>query len=263
MSSRVCQVKIEALLSSGEIHPTENLDGNNVAKLNQLVELFVLHILPSNQEWEYARAFVEHNDHLDPDNKARYRGVLDFLESEASKSGDDRFSASFSSEDTVKNYHEQEALQDATRTPQTKPSGYMMARQSLQSAANTSQVGATSQKKHGDGPVGSWPPVPRSSKVGASESGSPPPPMVVQPAHKSMGSKPYIRRNPSILTALRNVFGNLVASLQQSPHIVLRVILVYLFIRGLLSSHQARVVIRKWTEKVRQTVMMGTKVSYV
>ena len=251
------------MLSSGKIHLTENLDGNNVAKLNPLVELFVLHVLPSNQEWEYARAFVECNDHLDSDNKARYRGILGFLESEASNPEDERFSASFSSEDTVKNDHELEAVQNTALSPRTKPGSYMAARQSLQSAAKTSQVGSSGHQKHGDGPVESWPPVPRSAEVRASESGSPPPPMVVHPAHRSMGSKPYAQRYPSLLTGLRNIFRNLVVSLQQNPHIVLRVILVYLFLRGLLSSHQARVVIKKWTEKVRQTVTMGTKVSYV
>lgn len=48
----------------------------------KLVELYTLHVLPRNEEWELAHAFLSNSEHLDDEKKEAFLGALESLKRE-------------------------------------------------------------------------------------------------------------------------------------------------------------------------------------
>ena len=53
----------------------------------KLLELYALHVLPRNEQWQYAEEFVSNNDILDADMKESFLQILDGLEKESNERG--------------------------------------------------------------------------------------------------------------------------------------------------------------------------------
>ncbi|CAG8526807.1 4271_t:CDS:2 [Ambispora leptoticha] len=51
----------------------------------QIVELYVLHVLPRLKDWNYARSFLNDNNRIDEDRKKEYRELLNKLEENSKK----------------------------------------------------------------------------------------------------------------------------------------------------------------------------------
>ncbi|KAL8635084.1 MAG: hypothetical protein Q9228_007392, partial [Teloschistes exilis] len=54
----------------------------------KILELYILHVLPANSQWEYARDFIQINDTLDDERKELFSHALEALEAE--KTGGNR-----------------------------------------------------------------------------------------------------------------------------------------------------------------------------
>jgi hypothetical protein len=48
----------------------------------KLLELYALHVLPRNEEWDLARSFLTNSEHLDDERKEAFLGALDTLKRE-------------------------------------------------------------------------------------------------------------------------------------------------------------------------------------
>lgn len=66
---KITQKKIEAYLSAAPHLMGQDDDPKGVSQRVQLVELYILHVLPRVGEWEYAREFTHMSGDLDDEQK--------------------------------------------------------------------------------------------------------------------------------------------------------------------------------------------------
>ena len=90
-SQKTNQEHIEYFLSSNaapslEIGPHASINGGDGLKGLEsriaLIEVFALHVLPRNQEWDYAKDFLKQSDILDEDTRDAFLQTLKGLEEE-------------------------------------------------------------------------------------------------------------------------------------------------------------------------------------
>lgn len=269
----------------------------------KILELFTLHVLPRNEEWEYAKTFISNSDILDEERKEAFLQTLQEIEE-----GNDQDSEPYADvEDDYRNAEESQEnnetdaavtadrgipppLQRETSShrrtssevdygiDQARPNGSAM-NSTSNGIATTSKpppAQATSAPSHP--PVGSSlipTPLPpqsspsqqtrptssKSSKI-PSKTSKPKP----KPASKP-SSNILLRRAQQILLLLRTMSVNISNALTKSPAAILRTLMFVIGMLVMLSRKDLRerlsqIVGLGWG-KVRGTVGMGTKVSYI
>ncbi|RPA83329.1 hypothetical protein BJ508DRAFT_360546 [Ascobolus immersus RN42] len=81
---KATQQKVEDYLSAGPSHSHDSSEDSQQRLINRsnLVELYVLHVLPLNSEWDYAREFTRFNHDLSDEQKQALLQSLDDLETQ-------------------------------------------------------------------------------------------------------------------------------------------------------------------------------------
>ena len=227
-------------------------------------------MLPTNDQWEYARAFVENSEHLDLDSKAKYQEALDLLYHSAQRMGEERCNASLSSTDTLRNHVPTTStpvrgisvLKGAPQTPCRSPgvSQYLLRKHS----PNTMPNSANGQEQVNCPTARVLEKEPSGHKMGKPDvNPSVPVAHVVQRSQWSQRSKAQKRNGPQPFMVLKTIIMNGTQLLKKNPQIALRIVLFCLFIHGLFSNRRAQLLIEKWGCKAKQTALMGMKISYV
>ena len=259
-SSRVAQEKLELLLGREQLDRLERTDSDGFAKYNRLVELFLLHVLPKMEEWDYARAFATNNERIDLDSRVRYKEAIDFLEGSAHRAETQKnHSSSFDSIQTIKNDFTSRTGQ-SVRSSEERPCH--TSDQILKPYSDTPQPRAAGGKGRGDRPA--MPPQGSDIPNKFNENGTAQSTPVAKFAARHI-TKSRVNDRNSLHTVkrLKNIVLAGKEYLFKNPQIVLRILLLYLFVRGLFANRGAQLILTRWLEKVKQTVTMGTKVSYV
>lgn len=267
-SRRVAQEKLEVLLGTEQPGRPETTNSDEFAKYNQLVELFLLHVLPKNEEWDYARAFVANNGYIDPDSRERYKEAVDFLEDSAHRTEVEKDNpSSLDLTETTRNDFTSRMLQserskfkdESSLTSEERPqhtSDQLRTHESF-----TPQPNAVSSKGHEDRltvPVqGSDSP----NKVNE-KSAAPLAPVTKSTARQIKKTNINDRNILYTITVFKNLLLAGKEYVFKNPQMILRILLLYLFIQGLLANRQAHIILTRWFRKLKQTIIMGTKVSY-
>ena len=262
-SRRVAQEKLEVLLGTEQPDRPETTNSDEFAKYNQLVELFLLHVLPKNEEWDYARAFVANNGHIDPDSRERYKEAVDFLEDSAHRIEVEKDNlSSLDLTETIRNDFTSRMLQserskfkdESSLTPEKRPQHTSDQLQRHESF--TPQPNAVSSKGHED-------------RLTVPVQGSDSPNKVNEKSPVAKSTARQIKKtniNDRNILYTITVFKNLLLAGKEyvfkNPQMILRILLLYLFIQGLLANRQAHIILTRWLRKLKQTIIMGTKVSY-
>ncbi|RPB19534.1 hypothetical protein L211DRAFT_853177 [Terfezia boudieri ATCC MYA-4762] len=76
---RPTQKRLEAYMSASSSLMGNDEDPKAVAQRVKLMELYILHVLPKVDEWQYAREFTQGSNDLDDDQKAQFLATLDAL----------------------------------------------------------------------------------------------------------------------------------------------------------------------------------------
>lgn len=247
----------------------------------KLLELFTLHVLPRNEEWEYARSFVNNSDILDDERRDSFLQTLQELQ-DASEVDDRAEELEFHrerDEELQKQHKEdetkraQEGAADNLQTPQ--PNGGIHRRTS-------SEIDYGIEKSHPNGtapPTGqgnangkpaSGKPRPSTSAIGGRAQFSPPP---ETPKNRHVRKSPQSKSNDmfsqarQLIRALQSLVRNLAGAVTGNPTVLFRTILFVLAILMAFSRRDVRERVKRivgtcWT-KVRGTVGMGVKVSYI
>ncbi|KAL4871160.1 hypothetical protein BDV12DRAFT_38472 [Aspergillus spectabilis] len=229
----------------------------------RLIELFTLHVLPRNEEWDYAREFINLSEVLDDERKDVFFQTLDGLKEEKEQ-GKLRAAALQREKDAEL----ERQIQEAERQKAEEAAAAERASQQKGHKRNGSEVDYGIEKTH---PNGSIKGKKSTEKAGSSKAGSSSRGAVSPSSSKNLkkSEKPETRARQSqaLATVLRNLVQYLGKSISNNPLWFIRSLLFLLGLVFALNRPNVRERIRRiagssW-QKIRGTVGMGVKVSYI
>ncbi|OOF98390.1 hypothetical protein ASPCADRAFT_404131 [Aspergillus carbonarius ITEM 5010] len=254
-------------LRSGSSTPRRTNGGTDTPKdlaaRVRIIELFTLHVLPANEEWEYAQEFINLSEVLDEERKDVFLQTLEGLKEEK----------------------QQGELRAAALQREKDAELERQAREAERRRAEEAEAAERSQKGHGRSgsevdygiektyPNGS---IKGKGKNAEKQPGSKPGTSAGRTAFSPPGSKnikkaekPESRAKQSraLVNAVRNILLYIRKSIAGNPLSFARTLLFMLGIIAALSRQDVRERVRRiagsgW-QKVKGTVGMGVKVSYI
>jgi hypothetical protein len=222
--------------------------------------LFTLHVLPRNEEWEYAQEFINLSEVLDEERKELFLQTLEGLKEEKER-GEMRAAELQRQKDA-----ELERQRDDERRQAEEEAAKAAAAQTNGHKRNTSEVdygiekGSPRSKAKGSKPLDKPTPSGKSSsRTALSSSNSKSSKKQVKPESRS--------QTRAAATMLRNLFKKIIQSVSGNPLSIARTLLFVLGILMAMSRQDVRERVRRITgsawQKVKGTVGMGVKVSYI
>ena len=230
--------------------------------LIQLIELFTLHVLPKNGEWEYARGFISNSEVLDEEVRESFLQTLRSLENEENQS-QDQF------DDVLK---ERQDLLDQEPQPAEDSE-----RASIDTVRQQPQVGH--QRTESETDYG----IETNATLAAAPTTKALPPKSISKPTKAMQPRPpdssssnYPRKPPSrgiykrslaLMSALQHLISNMTEQISRNPMSLLRFVLFLMGLVVALSRRDVKDRLGRLTgagwDKMKRTVGMGVKVSYI
>ncbi|KAF2235706.1 hypothetical protein EV356DRAFT_522811 [Viridothelium virens] len=230
----------------------------------KVLELYTLHVLPRNGEWDYARDFISMSALLDEERKDAFLQALQQLkeemdqdaqrEAELQRERDQEMEARRQEEERRK----RQAEEDARRVQEIR-NGH---------ARSGSGSGTTSRGSGSRG--GGGEPHTNGKARPGNQNGASRGPQSKQPAKKS-NSQPspssIVKRASSLFLALQTSLAETARNMTGHPMLMLRFLLFLIAFLGIVGRREVRERLKRalaqsW-EKVRRTVGMGVKVSYI
>lgn len=213
----------------------------------KLLELYTLHVLPRNEEWDYAREFISMSEVLDDERKEAFLLALHSLkeEKEDAEKREERL-----------RQQQQEQLEQRRRETE--------ARRLEQSRAEDERRKREEENRRQ--PRGSDEVLKKQSATRATPSTQS---RASRPAAKKAVSPPpgLYRRAAALLSSLQAALANTAHSMTANPMAFFRTLLFLLAFALAMGRRDIRErvmrVVRVAWEKVRRTVGMGVKVSYI
>lgn len=237
------------MASPGYPHHAPNGGTHTPRDLNtrlKLLELYTLHVLPRNDEWDYARDFIAMSEVLDDERKEAFHLALHSLREE-------KEDAELREEKLRQQQHDQ-----------------MEARRREAEARRLEQSRAHDERRKRDEQSR---PQPRASHEPLRQPQPQPPRQPPshpsrQPAKKPATPPPGLsKRTSSLFASMQAAIANTAHQVTSNPMAFFRTILFLLafataFARRDLRQNMLRIMRRAW-EKLRRTAGMGVKVSYI
>jgi hypothetical protein len=242
----------------------------------KILELFTLHVLPRNDEWEYARSFISMSDILDDDRREAFLQSLQELQDVKEREVRKELAILQQERDAQL----QEALADKNQAEAESASSRrrVLEQNGPVHRRTSSEVDYGIEKKGLNGNV--VPPPKTQKSVTPSSAGSAdttkglhfPPPSEASRRRKM--SKSSQQRHTAYFQHVRNVFRvmqdlvrSMATSIGANPTILLKMLISVLAIIMALSRRDIRErtkrILGNGWDKVRNTVGMGVKVSYI
>ncbi|KAJ5083500.1 hypothetical protein N7456_012927 [Penicillium angulare] len=229
----------------------------------RIIELFTLHVLPRNEEWDYAQEFINLSEVLDEERKELFLQTLEGLKEEKER-GELRAAelqrAKDAELDRQRDDERRKAEDEAAAAArQQQPNGHKR---------NTSEVDYGIEKGSPRSGSKGKPPKPAdkspngkaTSRTSLSSSSS-------KNSKKPVKSEPRKNQVLAAATALRNLFRRLIQNVSGNPLSLARTLLFVLGILMAFSRQDIRDRVRRVTDsgwqKLKGTVGMGVKVSYI
>ena len=228
----------------------------------RIIELFTLHVLPSTGEWSYARDFIDRSEVLDEETREGFLQALQEVE-DADCKGQDQFEDAMPVQDEL-------TVQEPSPAEETRPDGMETVRQQ----SSVTQHKSDSEQDYGIDQPRAPPDTPEVHPAPPKAKSKPVPAVQPKPARspptKSTAKTTSIsiyKRSAAVLSALQQLMKNMTEQLSHNPMSLLRFVL---FLMGLIVAFSRRDVkdrLRRLTgvgwDKVKRTVGMGVKVSYI
>lgn len=221
----------------------------------KLLELYTLHVLPRNEEWDYAREFISMSEVLDDERKEAFLLALHGLREEHENAA---------VREAELRRQQQEQLEQRQREAEAQRQEELRAEEErMKSEAESRRQPRNHHDAYHD------PTKPRSATM----NGHRPTPSAsarsARPLPKKTLSPPpnFLERASSMMTAMQTAFLNTAQSLRNNPVYLLRILLFIFafamaFGRRDLRERLKRILATAW-DKVRRTLGMGVKVSYI
>lgn len=224
----------------------------------KILELYTLHVLPANGEWNYARQFIDMNDMLDEERKEAFLSALQNLKEE--KDGTAQRERELK-EQREREMEEQRAEAERIAEDQRKEEEKRKAAEIEKQRASRPLNGAATTAPR---PIST--PIPSSSKHATSS--TPSSKAQKKPPPRTSPPPTFYRRASSMLTNIQHMVLQASRSLtSNNPMILLRLVMFMVAFLLIIARRDLRIKLKRamdsgWV-KVKQTIGMGTKVSYI
>ena len=255
------------------VSPTKSNAGTDTPRdLNarvKILELYTLHVLLRNNEWDYAREFISISSVLDEERREAFLQALQSLQDEQNEVEKREREERRYQEELLK-----KDIEEARRRRETEERE--QERRLLEEERDKGKGKASSETDYGveDALPSGASNKTRSVKGGSAKGDSDRRKNVNSPTARS--SAPGIRkgtpptlmtRAANIITNLRKLLDSMATSFQTNPMVLLRTLAFILGILTIMARRDIRDRIKRITsqgwQKVRQTAGMGVKVSYI
>lgn len=227
----------------------------------KIIELFTLHVLPRNDEWEYSTEFINLSEVLDEERKDIFLQTLEGLKEEKERGEMRAVELQRAKDAELERQREderREAEEAATAAARVQSNGHRR---------NTSEVdyGIEKNRAHGSPKgKGARQPTDKSpngkSRTSLSSSSS-------KNVKKQDKVEPRGRSTRAVATGLRNIFRHIIRTVSGNPMSIVRTLLFVIGILMAMSRQGVRDRFRRVTDgawqKVKATAGMGVKVSYI
>lgn len=235
----------------------------------RILELYILHVLPCNDEWAYARNFINMCETLDEERREGYSQALQGLEEE--KKRDHEHEARLLQErdrdlERERQRDEQRRLEEAAAEVElTKRERFPKIHQKSDSEKDYGIERSPSAQANGNARSVASKEIIQSAKEAQSNRAQLSPTSRTPPMKK--GQHSLYRRSAALLAAVQHLVSAMAQSVSTNPMVLLRTVLFLLGVIVTFSRRDVRDSLRRimdssW-DKVRRTVGMGVKVSYI
>lgn len=268
---RLNQQRLETYLSSSDGggangHLSFSQDGTSTPMSNsssspkmlqtrlKILELYALHVLPANEEWDYASSFIEMNDMLDEERKEAFVNALQSLKEEkdgtAQRERELKEQREREMEQRRKDEEEVRKVEEARKEAEKRRAAESEKQRAAASRTPNGHAAATARASHR--PTSSQ--SSRPSSKPQKKPPSPPPPT-------------FYRRASSVLTNLQQMVRQAGRNMNLGSLPMLRLLMFVIAFLLIITRRDLRVKLKRaiddgWV-KVKQTVGMGVKVSYI
>lgn len=220
----------------------------------KILELYALHVLPAIEEWDYASSFIEMNDTLDEERKEAFMNALQSLKEE--KDG------TAQRERELKEQREHEMEQQRREEEEARRAEAAQEEAEKRRAAEAEkQRAAATRPPNGNAAV----PARASHKPTSSQSSRP----SSKPQKKPPSPPPptFYHRASSVFTNLQQLVRQAGRNMNINSLPMLRLLMFMIAFLLIITRRDLRIRLRRaiddgWV-KVKQTVGMGVKVSYI
>ncbi|KAB8349703.1 hypothetical protein FH972_023718 [Carpinus fangiana] len=237
----------------------------DLASRLKILEIYTLHVLPRNEEWAYAREFISLSEVLDDERREAFLAALQSLQDEnsieARREAELTRQREMQLEDQRRADQEKAALEARTREKQEKAEAEARKRRADREAA-------TARTIERDFGMDKSPKAASSSKAVSSQargSGSAGKASVGPAAKRGAAPRPssYYKRASSILAGIQHAIMTMGSSLRANPVLLLRFMAFVIAFLMAFARRDVRERVRAGWDKIKGTVGMGVKVSYI
>ena len=229
----------------------------------KILELYILHILPANDQWEYAKEFIHLSETLDEERKDFYQQALEQIGAEKMQGGqyEDVYTPRRQQAPDVKDESNQdlqraepEPVEEIEHLPEHRRSNSQqdygiekvkerpkLREPSSQPAASIPRMTKSTPQRNKSSPSRLSPPRPTNNGV--------------------------LACSAAIITAFQKLVSNMTLSMWKNPLALLRFVLFLIALLVALSRRDVKDRIARMTgagwDKMKRTVGMGVRVSYI
>ncbi|KAL1880200.1 hypothetical protein VTK73DRAFT_6028 [Phialemonium thermophilum] len=250
--------------------PSKISGANTPRDLNarvKILELYTLHVLIRNNEWDYAREFISMNSVLDEERREAFLQALQSLQEEQQEADRRQMEE--------KRRQEEQLRQDIEEAKRLRAENEERERRWLEAEREngTLQEPAGSEVDYGVDQVRSAGTAPnrrgksrpllrQSGNLKASPSSSGPKKNTTAVTTPSIGTRAVL-----VLSSIRTLVENTSSSFRSNPALLIRMLafivgLLLMFTRRSIRERVARILGTSW-DRIRATAGMGVKVSYL
>lgn len=254
--------------------PTNDADEfkvNSLRDLNfrlKILEIFTLHVLPRNGEWQYAKEFISISELLDEDKREVFLQTLHSLQDDNSKEKEHEAAILRQEEERLRRDRESIEQQRAEKAKTEQLSANGRAR----------SKGCKRTDSEGDYGIEDPPPISKpSTKIPASnglkeipvqsKSGKLSSATNRVSTSKTQRTTSIYKRGVALVVSLQHLINNMTRSVSKNPMVLMRTILFLMGLVYALSRQNVRDRVNRMTEqgwnKLKGTVGMGIKISYL
>jgi hypothetical protein len=232
-----------------------------------ILELFTLHVLPRNEEWDYAREFINLSEVLDDERKEAFLQTLDGLREEKERGNQRAAEIQREKEEELERLRlEQERNAEQQKTSISEKLQTGKGQNAHRKTSSEVDYGIEKSHPNGISKARNAKPTSRPGKTIGRTAFSPPPEASKQ-VKKVEKLNSVLRQTRMAAHLLVALVRNLGRSMSNNPMPFLRSLLLIVGVLMALSRPDVRDRIRRITDagwqKIRRTVGMGVKVSYI
>jgi hypothetical protein len=244
----------------------------------KILELFTLHVLPRNEEWDYARSFINNSDILDDERREAFLQTLQELQDAVdTEERADELKFRRERDEELKRQHDEEekkrahvAADDFCGTPEQNGGFHRRTSSEVDYGIEKSHPSGTSTSANADKTPGTAKPRTTPGPASGRTQFSPP---AETPKRRPVRKSPQPQSNDmltqawQLMRALQSLVQKMTGAVTSNPTTLFRTILFVLAILLAFSRREVRKRVRRilgssW-DKIRGTVGMGVKVSYI